>query len=63
MIHLHTLRSFQLPADPERAFGRESRSLKAIYELYEEAGWDLKNIRHVEGGFQQWKFQDFPLEE
>lgn len=44
-------------SDPERAFGRESRSLKAIYELYEEAGWSLNNIRHVEGGFQQWKFQ------
>lgn len=50
-------------ADPERAFGRESRSLKAIYELYEEAGWDLKNIKHVEGGFQQWKFQNLPLAE
>lgn len=44
-------------ADPERAFGRESRSLKAIYELYEEAGWNLNNIRHVEGGFQQWRYQ------
>lgn len=44
-------------ADPERAFGRESRSLKAIYELVEEGGWNLNNIRHVEGGFQQWRFQ------
>ena len=49
-------------ADPERAFGRESRSLKAIFELYED-GWSLNNIRHVEGGFQQWKFQDLPLAE
>jgi rhodanese-related sulfurtransferase len=56
-------RDKKLFADPERAFGRESRSLKAIYELYEEAGWDLNNIRHVEGGFQQWKFQGLPLEE
>lgn len=50
-----------LAADPERAFGRESRSLKAIYELY-EAGWSLNNIRHVEGGFQQWKYQGLPVE-
>ncbi|KAF6255108.1 major facilitator superfamily domain-containing protein [Scenedesmus sp. NREL 46B-D3] len=46
--------------DPERAFGRESRSLKAIYELY-DAGWSLSNIRHVEGGFQEWKYQGLPL--
>jgi hypothetical protein len=49
------------PTDPERAFGRESRSLKAIYELY-EAGWSLGNIRHVEGGFQQWRNQGLPCE-
>eukprot|EP00879_Flechtneria_rotunda_P006814 GHRR01007158.1.p1 GENE.GHRR01007158.1~~GHRR01007158.1.p1 ORF type:complete len:259 (+),score=33.78 GHRR01007158.1:577-1353(+) len=47
-------------ADPERAFGRESRSLKAIYELYED-GWNINNIRHIEGGFQQWKYQGLPL--
>jgi hypothetical protein len=44
------------PTDPERAFGRESRSLKAIYELVED-GWNINNIRHVEGGFQQWRYQ------
>jgi hypothetical protein len=49
-----------LLSDPERAFGRESRSLKAIYELY-DAGWSLNNIRHVEGGFQQWKYVGLPL--
>jgi hypothetical protein len=43
-------------ADPERAFGRESRSLKAIYELVDD-GWNINNIRHVEGGFQQWRYQ------
>uniref|UniRef100_A0A383W322 Rhodanese domain-containing protein n=1 Tax=Tetradesmus obliquus TaxID=3088 RepID=A0A383W322_TETOB len=53
-------RDKKLFADPERAFGRESRSLKAIFELY-DAGWSLNNIRHVEGGFQQWKYQGLPL--
>jgi rhodanese-related sulfurtransferase len=48
--------------DPERSFGRESRSLKAAWELL-EVGWDAKNIRVVDGGFQQWKYQDFPIEE
>eukprot|EP01024_Parvocaulis_polyphysoides_P016511 TRINITY_DN17351_c0_g3_i1.p1 TRINITY_DN17351_c0_g3~~TRINITY_DN17351_c0_g3_i1.p1 ORF type:complete len:262 (-),score=28.99 TRINITY_DN17351_c0_g3_i1:255-995(-) len=45
--------------DPERQFGRESRSLKAIYELV-TAGY--KNVVHLDGGFQQWKFQGFPIE-
>jgi rhodanese-related sulfurtransferase len=47
--------------DPERAFGRESRSLKAAYELL-EAGWSAGNIKHVDGGFQQWRFQGLPVE-
>lgn len=47
--------------DPERAFGRESRSLKAAYEML-EAGWSAGNIRHVDGGYQQWRFQGFPIE-
>ncbi|KAF8061385.1 Acad10 [Scenedesmus sp. PABB004] len=55
-------RDKKLFADPERAFGRESRSLKAIYELFED-GWSLGNIRHVEGGFQQWRYQGLPLAE
>jgi len=45
--------------DPERAFGRESRSLKACYELY-QAGY--KNIVHLEGGIQQWRYQGYPVE-
>jgi len=45
-------------ADPERAFGRESRSLKACYELY-QAGF--KQISHLDGGVQQWRYQGFPM--
>jgi rhodanese-related sulfurtransferase len=45
--------------DPERAFGRESRSLKACYELL-EAGW--KDVVHMEGGLPQWRFEGKPVE-
>lgn len=45
--------------DPERAFGRESRSLKACYELL-EAGW--KDVTHMEGGLPQWRFEGKPVE-
>jgi rhodanese-related sulfurtransferase len=45
--------------DPERAFGRESRSLKAVHELM-TAG--MSNILHLEGGIQQWRYQGFPME-
>eukprot|EP00798_Chlamydomonas_sp_ICE-L_P021342 gene21342-28277_t len=74
--------------DPERNFGRESRSLKACHELifkggwdannlnqsndvinYSQGGWDANNggwnannVRFLEGGFQQWRFQDFDIE-
>lgn len=44
--------------DPDRSFGRESRSLKAAYELY-KAGF--KNIMHVKGGFGEWRFRDLPV--
>jgi len=47
-------------ADPERQFGRESRSLKAAYELL-EGGWSVNNMKHLEGGFQQWRYQGYPL--
>jgi hypothetical protein len=39
----------------------ESRSLKAAYELLEN-GWSAGNIRHLDGGFQQWRFQGLPVE-
>ncbi|KAK3250866.1 hypothetical protein CYMTET_39778 [Cymbomonas tetramitiformis] len=44
-------------ADPERSFGKESRSLKGIFELY-EAGF--KDITHLEGGLNQWRYEDLP---
>ncbi|GIL91563.1 hypothetical protein Vretifemale_19161, partial [Volvox reticuliferus] len=47
--------------DPERAFGRESRSLKAAYELI-NAGWSANNLFWVEGGLQQWRFRGLPTE-
>ncbi|KXZ43447.1 hypothetical protein GPECTOR_90g534 [Gonium pectorale] len=47
--------------DPERAFGRESRSLKAAYELI-NAGWSASNIFWVEGGLQQWRFRGLPTD-
>lgn len=45
--------------DPDRSFGRESRSLKGAYELY-EAGF--KNVLHLEGGISSWRFSKRPLE-
>jgi rhodanese-related sulfurtransferase len=45
--------------DPDRAFGRESRSLKACYELF-EAGF--KNVLHMDGGFPQWRYDGFSTE-
>ncbi|KAG0573939.1 hypothetical protein KC19_VG223200 [Ceratodon purpureus] len=45
--------------DPERLFGRQSRSLKAIYEL-QEAGFT--NVLHMKGGLNEWMHLDFPLE-
>jgi len=44
--------------DPERAFGRESRSLKGCYELL-KAGF--RNVEHLEGGLQRWRFEGFPV--
>lgn len=45
--------------DPERLFGRQSRSLKAIYEL-QQAGFT--NVVHLKGGFDDWLHLDYPLE-
>lgn len=45
--------------DPDRAFGRESRSLKAAFELY-EAGFT--KIVHLQGGVPQWRYEGYPME-
>ena len=44
--------------DPEKAFGRESRSLKAAYELIEEG---YTNIAHLEGGISMWEHKELPV--
>lgn len=44
--------------DKDRSFGRESRSLKACYELL-RAGYS--NVTHLEGGFAEWRYQGYPL--
>jgi hypothetical protein len=38
--------------DPDRSFGRETRSLKAVYELM-SAGYS--NVLHLKGGLSQWR--------
>lgn len=38
-------------SDPDRAFGRETRSLKACYELL-NAGYS--NVVHLKGGLSSW---------
>eukprot|EP00798_Chlamydomonas_sp_ICE-L_P028379 gene28379-31513_t len=48
--------------DPERSFGRESRSLKACHEFIYKGGWNANNVVFLEGGFQQWRFQGFETE-
>ena len=45
-------------SDPEKAFGRESRSLKACYELI-QAGFP--NVAHLEGGIAMWRHEDRPM--
>lgn len=45
--------------DPERLFGNQSRSLKAIYEL-QVAGFS--NVVHMKGGLNEWMHLDLPLE-
>lgn len=47
-------------ADPERMFGRQSRSLKAIYEL-QEAGFT--NVYHLKDGLYEWMHQGLPTAE
>lgn len=52
--------------DLDRSFGRESRSLKAAYELYKGTpgwgGWNSSNMVFMDGGFQQWRYQGYPCE-
>jgi len=45
-------------ADKDRSFGRESRSLKACYELM-SAGF--KNVYHLEGGMSKWRYDGRPM--
>jgi hypothetical protein len=47
--------------DPDRDFGRESRSLKAAFELMTEGGWNKDNLVVVDGGLQQWRYQGYPM--
>lgn len=54
----HKVKTYEVK-DPERAFGRESRSLKATHALI-QAGF--KNIKHLKGGLQQWRYQGYPVE-
>lgn len=56
--HTHTLSP--LPQLTTHKTG-ESRSLKAAFELI-EAGWSAGNMRHVEGGYQQWRYKGLPTE-
>ncbi|KAL2623303.1 hypothetical protein R1flu_003508 [Riccia fluitans] len=47
-------------ADPERRFGRASRSLRAVYELQEEG---FSDVFHLTGGLNTWAYQDLPTDE
>jgi rhodanese-related sulfurtransferase len=44
--------------DKDRAFGRETRSLKACYELM-RAGFT--DVIHLEGGLAEWRHQGYPM--
>lgn len=46
--------------DKDRAFGRESRSLKACYELM-KGGWQGE-VLHLKGGLGEWRYQGYPTE-
>jgi len=45
--------------DKDRSFGRESRSLKACYELM-KAGFS--DIVHLRGGLSEWNYNGYPVE-
>lgn len=55
----HKVKTYEVK-DPDRAFGRESRSLKAAHALL-MAG--CNNLAHLEGGIQQWRHQGYPMAE
>lgn len=44
--------------DKERAFGRETRSLKACYQLMVNGYGD---VVHLDGGLGVWRHEDYPL--
>ena len=46
--------------DPDRSFGRETRSLKAAYELMANGGYT--NVMHLKGGISQWRYDGLPVE-
>lgn len=46
-------------ADPEKGFGKESRSLKGCYELLKVG---FTEVYHVEGGLSQWKYDGLEME-
>ena len=46
--------------DPERMFGRESRSLKACHDLLVVGG--LRDVAHLEGGLSVWRHDGLPTE-
>lgn len=46
-------------SDPDRSFGRETRSLKACYELM-TAGYT--NVVHLQGGLSTWRYRGYPTE-
>ena len=43
--------------DKDRAFGRETRSLKACYELMQGGFTD---VVHLKGGLSEWRFRGYP---
>jgi len=46
--------------DVDKSFGRESRSLKACFELI-NAGFS--DVKHLKGGFSTWKYEKKAVEQ
>lgn len=55
-------RTKEFKDDPERMFGRESRSLKACHDLLVEGGYRNGEVLHLKGGLGQWRYDGFPVE-